>query len=145
MNGRKPTKAEKIFIKAAINSVGCYACFKLGHENDYTEEYLAVHHNPDKGSRDKYCNFFAIPICGIHHQGAVPSGMKLPEGEPVRHPALGSSAANFKELIGDDLTISYEIWDRISLDAKDAIGEETGIYDFFDLARLDGELRNATS
>lgn len=143
MLSRTPTKAENIFIRAAIQAVGCYACYKLGHPNDYLEEQLAIHHNPDKGSRDKYCHFFAIPLCGVHHQGAVPPGMKLPATEPVRHSALGATESNFKSTVGDDLEISYAVWEKISLDAQDAIGELTGIYSFFDLAKLDGELRNA--
>lgn len=142
MNSRKPTKAESIFINAAINACGCQACGKMDHPNDYLAEQLAIHHNPDKGSRDKYSHFFAVPLCAIHHQGAVPAGLKLPKGEPVRHSSLKSSERSFKELIGDDLTMSYYIWERLSLDALDAIGELTGIYSFQDLAQLDGQMRN---
>jgi hypothetical protein len=144
MNSRKPTKAELIFLEAAATACGCVACNKLGYENDYLPEQLAIHHNPDKGNKAPLIHFFGIPICGVHHQGAVPSGMKLPKGEPVRHSPLGSHSKAFKEQIGTDLDLSRYVWDRISLDAKDKIGEITGIYDYSDLLKLDARQRNGS-
>lgn len=90
MNSRKPLKAEQIYLEAAAIACGCVACAKLGYENDYLPEQLAVHHNPDKGNKaPPLVHFFAVPLCAVHHQGAVPSGMKLPKGEPVRHSPWG--------------------------------------------------------
>ncbi|WP_274882406.1 Ref family recombination enhancement nuclease [Vibrio harveyi] len=141
MNSRKPTKAESIYLEAAAMAVGCVACNKLGYENDYLPEQLAVHHNPDKGSKEKLCHFFGVPLCGVHHQGAVPSGLKLPEGEPVRH-GQGEHYRAFMELIGSDIDMCKWVWDRISLDAKDRIGEITSIYSFEDLEKYDNVQRN---
>lgn len=145
MNGRKPTLPELLYIEAAKRTVGCYACDKLGRDNDLPEEYLAVHHNPDKGSADKFCHFFTVPLCAVHHQGAVPMGCKLPEDEPVRHSQLGARERLFRTQVGRDIEMCRDIWERLPLDALDRIGMATGIHDFDDLLRRDGELRNADS
>ncbi|KFA99458.1 Ref family recombination enhancement nuclease [Vibrio sp. ER1A] len=137
MNSRTPTKAERIYLEAAKIAVGCVACNKLNYENDYLPEYLAIHHSTDKGSKAPLAHFFGVPICGVHHQGVVPSGMKLPKGEPVRHSPLGSHEKVFKEKVGSDLELVRFVWSKLSLDAIDAIGEITGIYSFDDLLKID--------
>ena len=143
MNSRKPTKAESIYLKAAAEAVGCVACNKLGYDNDYLPEQLSAHHNPDKGSKEKLAHFFAVPLCAVHHQGAVPIGMKLPEGEPVRHSQLGDHTTAFKEKVGSDLEMARWVWERLSLDVVDSIGAITQIYSFDDLLKFDGNQRNA--
>ncbi|MGB1975879.1 MAG: Ref family recombination enhancement nuclease [Vibrio toranzoniae] len=142
MNSRKPLKAEQIYLEAAAITCGCVACAKLGYENDYLPEQLSAHHNPDKGNKAPLIHFFAVPLCAVHHQGAVPSGMKLPEGEPVRHSQLGSNSKAFKEQVGTDFELCEYVWDRISLDIKDKIGELTGIYEYRDLINYDASQRN---
>lgn len=144
MNGRSPILSEKLYIDAVKRTVGCYACWKLGYDNDLPEEYLAVHHNPDKGSREKYCHFFAFTLCAAHHQGVVPPGCNLPDNEPVRHSQLGARERLFRKKIGDDLAICFEIWEMLPVDTLDRIGMATGIHDFSDLVRLDAANRNQT-
>ncbi|WJT09253.1 Ref family recombination enhancement nuclease [Vibrio harveyi] len=136
MNSRTPTKAETIYLEAAKRAVGCVACNKLGYENDFLPEQLAIHHDPDFGSKIKLAHFRAVPLCAGHHQGVVPAGCKLPKGEPIRHSQLGSNEKAFKELIGTDAEMCEWVWGRISLDARDKIGEITGIYSYEDLCNL---------
>lgn len=142
MNGRKPTIPELLYVDAAKRTVGCYACEKLGYENDWPPEYLAVHHNPDKGSSDKYCHFFSVPLCAGHHQGVVPIGCQLSPDEPVRHSQLGSRERLFRSRVGSDIDMCADIWERLPVDALDKIGMATGIYGFEDLLRMDGDVRN---
>ncbi len=87
MKGRKPNKAEQIYGAAVIQRCACVACEKLGYENGYPEpaEYIEFHHNPDKGSIKPLSGFFGYGLCAVNHRGAVAGGMKIPEGEPVRH------------------------------------------------------------
>ncbi|MCG6405329.1 Ref family protein [Vibrio fluvialis] len=134
MLGRKPNKAETIYIERVTVSVGCVACHLTGMENDAPPEYLAFHHNPDKGSRDPLCHFFGVPMCPTHHQGHPQAGKDV----PIRH----RNYAHFKSLVGSDIDMARFCWSRLPLEAQDQIGELTGIWDFNDLLLKDDEFRN---
>ncbi|MFS1865132.1 hypothetical protein [Vibrio breoganii] len=130
MMGRKASKYEQIYIEAAMRSTGCLACRVMGHDTDVEPEYLEFHHNPQIGSKDRYAHFYGYPLCPIHHRGAV--GMKIPAREPIRHPPL-SSKVKFSEVVGDDFSLAKKVWDRLPLEAIDAIGEGLGVWSYEDL------------
>ncbi|MCE7567573.1 hypothetical protein LZS85_15725 [Aliivibrio fischeri] len=134
MNGRKPTKAEQAYINGATISVGCVVCNILGYENDAPPEYLAFHHNTDKGSIEPLCHFFGVPICGVHHQGHE----NAPKGEPIRH----KNYAHFKNKVGSDIDLARFVWERLPLDTQDLIGQSQNIWSFDELIERDEQNRN---
>lgn len=127
MNGRKPSKAELIYINAA-KRVGCVACRKMGHDTDGTEDYISFHHNPDKGSSRPLAHFFGYCLCPYHHQGVVPAGCTDP-GEPIRH----KNEAEFTAKFGSDVACAQYVWNQLTLDQEDKILELAGVESFDDL------------
>lgn len=129
MMGRKPTKAEQIYIERVTAAVGCVACRLTGKPNDAPSEYLSFHHNSDKGSTSALCHFFGVPLCATHHQGHEMAHSDT----PVRH----RNYAHFKRMVGSDLDLARYCWQCLPQDAIDQIGELTGIWNFSDLEQLD--------
>ncbi|MFA9209483.1 MAG: Ref family recombination enhancement nuclease [Yersinia sp. (in: enterobacteria)] len=121
MNGRTPTKAERLYIRACIQIVGCIACVLDGREIENPETWTEFHHDPDFGSTSPGCHFRGFGICTVHHRGAVPGGGKLPLNIAVRHP-VGSSGPRFAAEYGDDAFLCALVWERIPQDIKDEIG-----------------------
>lgn len=64
MNGRTPTKAERIWL-GKITELGCIVCWM--QFNVYTP--AGPHHM--KGCRKTGCHFLTIPLCHQHHQGGT--------------------------------------------------------------------------
>lgn len=101
MNGRTPTKKEKLYIQAVLTHVGCIACIIDGREIENPELWTELHHDPDYGSVDENCHFHSFGLCAPHHRGVVPGGGRVPPHIAVRHPPL-SNCARFVERYGTD-------------------------------------------
>lgn len=114
MNGRTPTKAERLYINACLQLVGCIPCILDGLEIENPEAWTEFHHDPDYGSTDKNCHFHGYGICMAHHRGA-------PAGVAVRHP-IASNGPRFATVYGPDELLCAMAWERIPESIKDAIG-----------------------
>lgn len=121
MNGRKPTKAENLYIEACLKDVGCIPCILDGREIENPEQWTEFHHDPDFGSVDENCHFHGYGICTVHHRGVVPFGVKIPPGTAVRHPPLGAGP-RFVTVYGSDALLCALAWERIPQKVKDEIG-----------------------
>ena len=95
MNGRTPTKKEKLYIQAVLTHVGCIACIIDGREIDNPELWTELHHDPDYGSVDEHI--------------------------AVRHPPL-SNCARFVERYGTDEFLCAQTWELLPQSVKDEIG-----------------------
>lgn len=114
MNGRTPTKSERLYISACVQLVGCIPCIIDGREIENPEVWTEFHHDPDYGSTDKNCHFRGYGICHNHHRGDVP-------GVAVRHPIL-SNGPRFKDTYGPDELLCAMAWERLPESIKAAIG-----------------------
>ncbi|STJ26712.1 Uncharacterised protein [Citrobacter braakii] len=114
MNGRTPTKAERLYINACLQLVGCIPCILDGLEIENPEAWTEFHHDPDYGSTDKNCHFHGYGICMAHHRGA-------PAGVAVRHP-IASNGPRFATVYGPDELLCAMAWERIPDAIKATIG-----------------------
>lgn len=114
MNGRTPTKAESLYIKACVQVVGCIPCIIDGVDIENPEVWTEFHHDPDYGSRDKNCHFHGYGICMAHHRGDV-------KGVAVRHP-IASNGIRFADVYGSDEYLCAMAWERVPESVKEAIG-----------------------
>lgn len=121
MNGRAPTKREKLFIKAAIN-IGCIACIIDGREIENPEIWTEFHHDPDFGSTEPACHFHGLGLCVPHHRGTPPAGMQLPEDTAVRHSPMSYKGPNFATKYGTDEELNAMVWERLPQSVKDELG-----------------------
>lgn len=70
MQGKSPNAAQPRFQDALVRIVGCIACRKMGHFNDF----CTIHHIDGRSKPDS--QWLVIPLCGPHHQtgaGGVPA------------------------------------------------------------------------
>ncbi|ELM5072261.1 hypothetical protein Q3B48_004317 [Escherichia coli] len=121
MNGRTPTKKEKLYIQAVLTHVGCIACIIDGREIENPELWTELHHDPDYGSVDENCHFHSFGLCAPHHRGVVPGGGCVPPHIAVRHPPL-SNCARFVERYGTDEFLCAQTWELLPQSVKDEIG-----------------------
>ncbi|EJI2509730.1 hypothetical protein NFG91_004238 [Salmonella enterica] len=126
MNGRKPTKAEQLYVRACIEIVGCVACRLDGLEIENPATWTEFHHDPDYGSRAPGAHFRGCGLCAPHHRGRVPFGMTLPREVAVRHPDL-SNCARFSDKYGPDEFLCAYAWELIPDSIKEAIGFDISI------------------
>ncbi|HBV6392433.1 TPA: Ref family recombination enhancement nuclease [Klebsiella aerogenes] len=121
MNGRHPTKKERLYIHAVLNYVGCIACIIDGREIDNPQLWTELHHDPDYGSTAKNCHFHAFGLCVPHHRGVAPGGGRVPPEVAVRHPPL-SNCARFAEQYGSDEYLCARTWELVPHSVKEKIG-----------------------
>lgn len=121
MNGRTPTKAEKLYISACVQIVGCIPCILDGLEIENPAAWTEFHHDPDYGSTEPGCHFRGFGICSCHHRGSVPPGAKLPLNVAVRHP-FASNGPRFVDKYGTDEFLCALAWERIPDEIKTEIG-----------------------
>lgn len=121
MNGRTPTKAERLYIDACLREVGCVACRLDGREIENPEIWTEFHHDPDFGSNDRNAHFHGFGLCAVHHRGAFPPGCEPDAGIAVRHPPL-SSVRRFADVYGDDEFLCLYAWEQIPAQVKEEIG-----------------------
>lgn len=121
MNGRKPTKAEALYISACLREVGCVACRLDGREIENPELWTEFHHDPDYGSLDKNAHYHGFGLCAVHHRGAFPPGCEPDLSIAVRHPPL-SNGPKFSAVYGDDEFLCLYAWDLIPNTIKKQIG-----------------------
>ncbi|RTY53667.1 hypothetical protein EKL29_21350 [Pantoea sp. YU22] len=121
MNGRTPTKAERLYIRACVQDVGCVACRLDGREIENAEAWTEFHHDPDFGSTDKNAHFRGFGLCATHHRGLFPSGCKPDYSIAVRHPILKSSI-RFADKYGDDALLCAYSWELVPAHVKEQIG-----------------------
>ncbi|NTZ48368.1 hypothetical protein FCM30_21765 [Lelliottia aquatilis] len=126
MNGRAPTKKEKLYIEACIRDVGCVPCIIDGREIENPEAWTEFHHDPDYGSNDAGCHFHGYGICSTHHRGITPDG--LPAAVAVRHP-IASNGPRFTAVYGPDELLCAMAWERIADSVKAAIGFDLSLGD----------------
>lgn len=119
MNGRTPTKKEKLYISACVQLVGCIPCIIDGREIENPEAWTEFHHDPDYGSTDPGCHFRGYGICSTHHRGATPGGQ--PANVAVRHP-VASNGPRFAAVYGPDELLCAMAWERLPDSIKTAIG-----------------------
>ncbi|HIF9075754.1 TPA: Ref family recombination enhancement nuclease [Photobacterium damselae] len=131
MQGRTPSKGEKVYINAA-KRIGCVACRKLGRDTDGLEDYVAFHHNPEKGSLKPLAHFFGYALCPYHHQGVIPPGCEDPK-EPVRH----KNYDEYTKAFGSDIACAQYVWQNLSLSEEDLIYEAVELEGFDHLIYLD--------
>lgn len=128
MNSRTPTKAERLYISACVELVGCIPCILDGREIENPGAWTGFHHDPDFGSTEKNCHFRGYGICGAHHQGNIPAGAELTEEIAVRHPQL-SNGPRFAVVYGPDALLCAMAWERIPEEVKAQIGFDLSLSD----------------
>lgn len=121
MNGRTPTKGERLYIEACLREVGCVACRLDGREIENPEIWTEFHHDPDFGSNDKGAHYRGFGLCAVHHRGAFPPGCNPDPEIAVRHPAL-STLRKFSDVYGPDEFLCLCAWEAIPESTKEAIG-----------------------
>lgn len=121
MNGRTPTKSERLYINACVSEVGCVACRLDGRDIENPQTWTEFHHDPDYGSNDKNAHFHGYGLCSVHHRGAFPPGCVPDNRIAVRHPPLGN-ARSFNDVYGDDAFLCLYAWEQIPSAIKEEIG-----------------------
>ncbi|MCB4615306.1 Ref family recombination enhancement nuclease [Enterobacter asburiae] len=119
MNGRRPTKKERLYIEACIQHVGCIPCILDGREIENPAVWTEFHHDPDYGSTEPCCHFHGYGICSTHHRGVTPDGRSVEIA--VRHP-VASNGPRFATIYGPDELLCAMAWERIPDSVKNVIG-----------------------
>lgn len=99
MNGRNPTKIERLWL-AAITDLGCIVCLR-----EHGKASPASPHHID-GSQPKNAHLRSIPLCWAHHQGGS-DGNKEPYVS--RHPFK----ARFVEAYGHEQSLLLDTAHRL--------------------------------
>lgn len=128
MNGRTPTKAERLYTSACVSEVGCVACRLDGRDIENPAAWTEFHHDPDYGSTDRNAHFRGFGLCAVHHRGVIPGACRSASGVAVRHPIL-SNGPRFSERYGDDAFLCAYAWEQIPDHIKEEIGFDLSISD----------------
>ena len=123
MNGRTPTKAEKRYIQASVQTVGCIACRLDGRDIENPELWTEFHHDPDFGSVKPDCHFHGFGLCAVHHRGRSMAGGSIPADIAIRHPVLSGKGPRFSSKYGSDSELCLMNWSLIPLHVRQEIGE----------------------
>jgi len=121
VNGRTPTKKERLYITACLSYVGCIACRLDGRDIENPEAWTEFHHDPDYGSTDEHCHFHGFGLCAVHHRGVFPAGCVPDRSIAIRHPQQ-SNTARFMQVYGPDELLCLYVWELIPAHIKQEIG-----------------------
>lgn len=121
MNGRTPTKGERLYIEACIGSVGCVACIIDGREIENPAAWTEFHHDPHFGSSKPDCHYHGFGLCPLHHRGLTAPALRLPVGVAIRHPPSGCRIS-FAARYGHDPALCVKAWSMLPPGVVSAIG-----------------------